>query len=452
MTTVNDSTKEISYLTYDQVKSKGCTWMAFFRFNDETKQYICDGIKVKGKWVGKNKTFSTWEQANNYLLKNGYKVNYAVSPLDGKVLAVNMGVIGVYLRTEHPKLAKILARKAGVPSLRFARFNKTGKGFVGWDPDRHRRIKEIIKIDPIIGSGLIGDKGANAIDFRSKTGCSFKVMNDVITLEGVPEKMEQAVSELQMRITALTPSPTLGGSTFKPFKPQLSGWAKIANTNAGTSASSATPHKVVVSSTGKPVSMSETPSAPMKKPLKTKEVFTLPPDTKVSNLIGTRGSTIQALRVFTKCDIEVINGLEEDDTPSMVVSHPMEHQRKFCYETVISLLTHLDDPSTECPIPLYIFEVSCPSNKVGLVMGSKGKNIQELRQRTRCQIRFDDERNVFVVSSFNKRNAQQGFKTVQLDVIKSSESKEPSTIHESKTESSSASANGNRFVGFEEED
>lgn len=446
---VNDSTNEISYLSYDQVKSKGCTWMAFFRFNDETKHYICDGIKVKGRWLGKNKAFPTWEQANNFLLKNGYKVDYAVSPLDGKVLAVNMGVIGAYLRTEYPKLAKNLARKAGVPSLRFARFNRTGKGFVGWDPDRHRRVKEIIKINPTFGSDLIGDKGSNAIDFRSKTGCSFKVMNDTVVLEGVPEKIDQAVSELKMRIASLTPTPSLGVSTVSSSKPQLSGWAKIASTNTGSNTSTTPPQtvKVVVSSTGNTTSTSETS---VKEPLKTEEVFSLPPNTKVSNLIGTGGSTIRALRVYTKCDIDVINGLEEDDTLSMVVSHPMEHQRKFCYETVIALLNYLDDPSTECPIPLYTFEVSCPSDKVGLVMGRNGMNIQELRQRTRCQIHFDDERNIFVVSSFNKKTAQQGFKTVHLDVVKTRESKKTSTNLESKPESASISATQNRFSGFED--
>jgi len=446
MTIDNDSTN-IKYLTPEQVKSKeaehGFVWMAFFRFTDD--KYVCDGIKVKGKWQGKGKSFPTWEEANAYLETNRYNVKYIESPLDGMAIAHNQGVIGVYLRTKHPKLAKILAKKAGVESLRFARLNRTGTGFIGWDPDRHRRETRTYTIDPSNGVKLIGEKGKNAIEFRSKTGCTFVVKGDKVFLTGLDTQMEVAETHLKNMMGSFIPTPALLEGVAPAPIPHLTGWAKMAQQSADKPVTS-TPVKVVVGT-------SKTPSvsAPVKAPVvKTREVFPLPEGTKMGHLIGVKGSHLRALIKFTGCEIEVVNGLE-DAPPSLVIFNTSEEVRHKCFQTVQDFLASFDDEDVTCPLPLYSFDVHCPSGSVGKVMGTKGKNLQELRKKTKCQIRFDDQSNVFTVSSFTRSFAEKGINELRLAVIKATEPKTTSVATSQKKEKK---AQGNTFsaLAFDDDD
>jgi len=454
---ITTDSNNINYLTTEQVKSKetehGFVWMAFFRF--ENDKYTCDGLKVNGRWQHKGKICATWEEANSFLESKGYFIKYAESPLSGMALAVNQRVIAVYIRTQHPKLASFLAKKTGVDSLQFARFNKTGKDFIGWDPYRFNRQTRVYTIDRSIGTFLIGPKGVNAIEFTANTQCKFGVRDDKVTLSGVDRFMDRAEEYLLDMIKDLTviATPSLCDTTATTATPVLTGWAKMAENAASASASASsssdsppthTHVKVVVSNASDKVT-----SVKRQVPENVREVFTVPSDSKIGALIGPKGSHLRVIQKFTQCKIDIVNNLESE--PSVVISNPSEEVRKNGYQVVLDFLQHIADDSVPSPIPLYTFNVLCPAKDVGRVMGARGKRIQELRETTMCRIMFDDQANIFTVSSFVKENVTKGIKAVQLAVIRAGiDISDSDDVVTSKSQAGVKDERVNRFADLED--
>lgn len=370
----------ISYLTSEQIIAKekefGSVWMAFFRF--EEGKYICDGIKVDGKWKGKNSVFTSWKTADAYLRANGYEVRYAESPLDGKVIAVNMGVIGVYLRTEHPTYADRLAKQVHLPSIRFAKFNADGTGFIGYNPDMPKIEKLTFKIDPSLGASLIGESGCNTKDFVRKTGARFSVKMDKVILEASSEKMEFAETELKSRLASLVPS--LGSESAKPR------FTKTSYADMVTKG--------------------------------TFEDFILPPTVETGKLIGPKGIHIQALREHTECKMEVLEDSVSGNS-MLRVHHISSETRKSAYHTVLAFLEYLSDTEKfSCPIPIYSDAVTVPGEIVGHLIGIKGNNLRLLRQQSNCDFFYDKETSQFRVSSYLKTTLNQGVTQLQNQMKK----------------------------------
>jgi transcription antitermination factor NusA-like protein len=394
------------YLTPEQLDAKekefGSIWMAFFRFEDG--KYICDGIKVDGKWIGKNSVFTTWRDADAYLRTNGIKVDYAVSPLDGQALAVNMGVIAVYLRKLHPTYADRLAKQVHLKSIRFARFNSDGTGFVGYNPEIPKMEKRTFKIEPSWGTTLIGEKGSNAQDFFKMTGTRFVVKGETLTVEGPSEKMELGEMEIKKRISAMIPTPSLCPEV-KVAKSSLGGWASAASKEA--SASSHPPMEVI---------MPKTTTTTTTTSKETHQMFTLPEDVEIGKLIGPKGIHIRALKEFTEATLELMEDPLSGN--SMIkISHPDEEKRTQAHDTVLAFLEYLNDSETTCcPIPIYQNDIDVSDKVVGLIIGAQGSNIKKLRQSTGCDIYFNKQEGYFRVSSFLKNMMNSGYSTVLREV------------------------------------
>jgi far upstream element-binding protein len=116
------------------------------------------------------------------------------------------------------------------------------------------------------------------------------------------------------------------------------------------------------------------------------------PHNKVGMVIGSKGVIIQEIMHRTNCKIVVYqDGLPDGQPRTVVINGPANQvgAAKQLINAVIQegpTILQTQAPGVNSNEPTITEEMSCPAEKVGLVIGSKGVIIQEIMRRSYCKI------------------------------------------------------------------
>lgn len=116
------------------------------------------------------------------------------------------------------------------------------------------------------------------------------------------------------------------------------------------------------------------------------------PHNKVGMVIGSKGVIIQEIMHRTGCKIVVYqDGLPDGHPRNVVITGPANQidAAKQLINAVIQdgpTILQTQGPDVNSNEPTITDEMSCPAEKVGLVIGSKGVIIQEIMRRSYCKI------------------------------------------------------------------
>jgi len=214
---------------------------------------------------------------------------------------------------------------------------------------------------------IIGKSGATISSIRQRSGAHIYIEN---AAPGMPKPPEQAIS--------FSGSPDQVSSAIGLVHAALA--AAIAQEAAG-------PAPMVVG------------GAPTVGP---NQAMLRCPRKRIGFLVGAKGKTIQEIRTMSGAKIDISNDVEVDaqngENQSVTISGP-ESSVKAAVFYISEIINKAEDTPPQAGAPNGVsavaggFEtaVDCPKSRVGMLVGSKGKTIQEIRMAFGCRIDIANE-------------------------------------------------------------